>query len=138
MEEVNAALKVLLKKRDEDKKELEEKVLFNLRELVDPYVEKLKNGTLDDKQKACLDIPESNLNDIISPFSRNMGFREYNLSPAEMQVTGLVRHGKTTKQIANLLNVSTRTVDTHRLRIRTKLGIRNKKSNLRSYLLSLQ
>jgi PAS domain S-box-containing protein len=138
LEEVNVALKVLLKRRDEDERELEEKVLFNVRELVEPYLEKLKNGGLNKKQKAYLDILESNLNDIVSPFSRNLYLTYYNLTPSEMQIAALVRHGKTTKQIANLLNLSARTVDTHRLRIRTKLGIRNKKSNLRSYLLSLQ
>ena len=138
LEEVNAALKVLLKRRDEDERELEEKVILNVRELVEPYLEKLKNGGLNNKQKAYLDILESNLNDIISPFSRNLHLSYYNLTPSEMQIAALIRHGKTTKQIANLLNLSTRTVDTHRLRIRTKLGIRNTKSNLRSYLLSLQ
>ena len=138
LEEVNAALKVLLRRRDEDKKELEEKVLHNMRELIEPYLEKLKNGVLDDKQKAYLEILESNLNDIVSPFSRRLNFRYLNLTPAEMQIAALVRRGKTTKQIADLLNLSTRTVDTHRLRIRTKLQIRNKNTNLRSYLLSLE
>ena len=138
LEELNAALKVLLKRRDEDERELEEKVLFNVKELVEPYLEKMKSGGLNNKQKAYLDILESNLNDIISPFSRNLYLRHYNLTPSEMQIATLVRHGKTTKQIADLLNLSARTVDTHRLRIRTKLGIRNKKSNLRSHLLSLQ
>ena len=40
LEEVNSALKVLLRKRDEDKTEFEEKVLFNVRQLVMPYIEK--------------------------------------------------------------------------------------------------
>ena len=138
LEEVNAALKVLLKRREEDEREFEEKVLFNVRELVLPYLEKLKDGELNDNQKTYLDILETNLNDIVSPFSRNLYLRYYNLTPSEMQIAALIRDGKTTKQIANLLNLSTRTVDTHRLRIRTKLGIRNKKSNLRSHLLSHQ
>jgi PAS domain S-box-containing protein len=138
LEEVNTALKVLLKRREEDEKELEEKVLFNVKGLVEPYLEKLKDGGLNNKQKAYLDILESNLNDIVSPFSRSLQLRHYNLTPSEMQIAALVRHGKTTKQIADLLNLSARTVDTHRLRIRTKLGIRNKKSNLRSHLLSLR
>jgi PAS domain S-box-containing protein len=138
LEEMNAALKVLLKRRDEDERELEEKVLFNVRELVEPYLEKLKNEGLSNKQKTYLDILESNLNDIVSPFSRSLYLKYYNLTPSEMQIAALVRDGKTTKQIADLLNLSARTVDTHRLRIRTKLGIRNKKSNLRSYLLSLR
>ena len=138
LEEMNAALKVLLKRREQDEREFEEKVLFNVRELVEPCLEKLKNADLNNEQAACLDMLESNLNDIVSPFSRNLSLKHYNLTPSEMRIAALVRHGKTTKQIADLLNLSARTVDTHRLRIRTKLGIRNKKSNLRSHLLSLR
>jgi PAS domain S-box-containing protein len=138
LEEMNAALKVLLKRRDQDEREFEEKVLFNVRELVEPCLEKLKNAGLNNEQRACLDMLESNLNDIVSPFSRNLSLKHYNLTHSEMRIAALVRHGKTTKQIADLLNLSARTVDTHRLRIRTKLGIRNNKSNLRSHLLSLR
>jgi DNA-binding CsgD family transcriptional regulator len=55
-----------------------------------------------------------------------------------MQVANLVKHGKTTKEIAEYLNLSSKTIDSHRKNIRRKMGIRSKKSNLRSYLLSLQ
>jgi len=138
LEEVNAALRVLLKRREDDKKELEEKVLFNVRELVEPYVEKLKSSKLDKKQKAYLDILESNFEDIISPFSRNLYFSYMNLTPSEMQIAALIRHGRTTKEIASLLNLSSRTVETHRKNIRKKLGLKDKKANLRSKLLSLE
>ncbi len=136
LEEVNTALRVLLKRREEDKRELEEKVLFNVRELVVPYLEKLKNSGLDERQDACVDILESNLNDITSPFSRRLSFLYLNFTPAEMQVASLVKHGKTTKEIAKFLNVSTQTVDSHRKNIRKKMGMRNRKANLRTRLLS--
>jgi hypothetical protein len=42
LEEVNAALKVLLKRVEEGRRELEEKILTNIRELVLPYIDKLK------------------------------------------------------------------------------------------------
>jgi PAS domain S-box-containing protein len=138
LEEANAALKVLLKRRDEDKKELEEKVLFNMRELAEPYLEKLRKTALDERQKAYLDILESNLNEIISPFPRSLYFSYLNLTPAEMQIASLIRHGRTTKEIANVLNLSSRTVETHRKNIRKKLGLTDKKANLRTKLLSLQ
>ena len=70
LEETNIALKVLLKRKGEDQAELEERILLNVEELVIPYLEKLKKNCLDDKQEVYLSILESNLREIISPFSR--------------------------------------------------------------------
>jgi hypothetical protein len=72
LEETNTALRVLLKTREEDKHELEEKVLANVKELITPYLKDLKNAGLDTRQKAYLEIVESNLNDIISPFLHHL------------------------------------------------------------------
>jgi len=138
LEETNAALTVLLKRRDQDKKELEEKVLFNMRELALPYVEKLKASGLNERQNFYLSILESNLEEIISPFSYRLSSRYLNLTPSEIQVATLVKQGKTSKEIAEFLNVSTRTVSFHRANLREKIEIKNKKSNLRAHLLSLQ
>ena len=137
LEEANTALKILLKKRDEDKIELEEKVLSNVKELVVPYLEKLKKSGLDDKQETYLSILESNLNDIISPFLRHLSSKYLNLTPAEIQIANLVKEGKTTKEIAELLASTRWAVDFHRNNLRKKLGLTNKKANLRTYLLSL-
>ena len=137
LEEVNTALRVLLNKKDQDKTELEEKVLYNVRNLVSPYLDKLSHATLDDTQKALLDILGTNLNDIISSFSRNLSVDHKGLTPMEIEVSNLIRHGKTTKQIATLLNLSSRTIETHRKKIRKKLGLDNKRVNLNSYLKSM-
>jgi DNA-binding NarL/FixJ family response regulator len=45
------------------------------------------------------------------------------LSPRERQVLQLVAEGKTTKEVANLLNISVKTAETHRTRIMEKLNI---------------
>jgi DNA-binding CsgD family transcriptional regulator/putative methionine-R-sulfoxide reductase with GAF domain len=138
LEELNTALRVLLRKRDEDKADLEEKVLSNMKELVEPYVERLMKSGLNERQKAYASILESNLKDIISPFARKLSSKYLNLTPSEIQIADLVKHGKRTKEIAELLNLSAKTIESHRKNIRTKLGLKNKKANLRTHLAGLQ
>lgn len=137
LEELNTALKVLLKHRDDDKEELEERILSNVKELVLPYLEKLKKTPLRDEQLAYTHIIESNLNDILSPFLRKMTSKYLNFTPREIQIAALVREGRTTKEISKVLNISSRAVEFHRDNIRVKLGLKNKKANLRSFLLNL-
>lgn len=136
LEEINTALRVLLKKREEDKSELEEKVSFSVKDLITPYIERLKKSVSDQRQLSYLDLIESNLNSIVSPFMTLKSCEFYNLTPTEIHVANMVKQGKSTKEIAEILNLSTSTIDTHRDSIRRKLGITNKKINLRSYLLS--
>ena len=134
LEETNTALNVLMQQRIEAKTELEETVLLNAKELIVPFLERLNKSRLDSKQKAYINIIESNLNEIVAPLVRKFSKINLKLTPAEIQVTNLVRQGKTTKEIAELLNLATSTIDTHRNKIRKKLGIKNKKINLRTYL----
>jgi len=136
LEEANTALKVLLKRREEDKDELQEKVLGNVKELVLPYIEKLKDSRLTEEQMTYAGICESNLTDIISPFLSRLSSKYINLTPTEIQVATLVKEGKSTKEMADILNISDRAVEFHRNNIRKKLGLKNKKVNLRSYLVS--
>jgi PAS domain S-box-containing protein len=137
LEETNIAMKVLLEQREKDKNELEEKVLTNVRGLLLPCLERLQSCRLNDRQKVYADILETNLQAIISPFIHRLSSRSLNLTPAEIQVAGLVKEGKTSKEIASLMNVSERGVEFHRNNIRRKLGMTNAKKNLRSYLMSL-
>jgi PAS domain S-box-containing protein len=136
LEEVNTALKVLLKQRDEDKKELEEKVIANVKTLVFPYIEKLNNSRLNNQQAVYLDIIKSNLEHVIAPFLHQLFSKYSDLTPKEIQIAGLVKDGKTTKEISEFLNSTTGAVDFHRNNLRKKLGLRNTKTNLRSFLLS--
>ena len=138
LEEVNAALRVLLKKREEDKIELEKNVLLNVNRLIEPYLEKLQGGGLSKRHKAYLKIIQTNLKDIISPFARNFSSVYYRLTPQEIQIADHIKQGKTTKDIAAIMNLSLKTIEFHRTNIRKKLGLKTRKDNLRSYLLSFE
>jgi PAS domain S-box-containing protein len=136
-EETNRALKALLEKKERDQKETQESILLNVNKLILPYIEKIKMTELDEFQKTYLSIIETNLKDIVSPFSRKMSFKELNLTPKELQVANLTKRGISSKMIAQIMNISPRTVDTYRKNIRKKVGLDRKRINLRSYLLSL-
>ncbi|MFZ1985654.1 MAG: PAS domain-containing protein [Desulfatitalea sp.] len=136
--EANMALKVLLKQREADKIELEEKVLLNVKRLIIPYMGKLKRNQSDAKQSAYIDILESNLNEIVSPFVRNLEATMSRLSRTEIEVAHLVRQGQSTKKISEILRLAPSTIDFHRNNIRAKLGVKNKKIGLRTYLSSLE
>jgi PAS domain S-box-containing protein len=134
LEELNTALKIILKKRDEDKLTLENEVLTNIRELVIPFLDKAKKNVMDERTSAYLNIMESTLSDITSPFARSISIKYSNLTPTEVKVAHLIKQGLATKEIAELLSVSTRTIESYRNNIRKKMGIKNKKVNLRTHL----
>ena len=136
--ELNAALRVLLKQRDEDRRELEEKVLVNINELVRPYLSRLAKKKLGLKEKGLLRVIESNLDDIVSPLAQRLSMGMTRLSPAESQVANLIRQGKTTKEIAALMGLATSTIDFHRHNIRRKLGLKHKGVNLKTYLTQIR
>ena len=137
LEEVNTALRVLLKRREQDRQHMEEQMLMNVRELVMPYIERMQNSVLEDRQSACLDVVAATLEDIVSPFLRKLSLEFLHLTPSEIQVANLIKHGKTTKEIAHILILSEKTIEFYRKRIRKKLGITNKAINLQTFLAAM-
>ncbi len=135
--EANIALKVMLKHKEDYQKELGETILSNVRNLVLPYLEKLKNTKMSSTQTTLVEILESHFGEITSSFTRTLGIEAADLTPTEMRVAAFIRDGKSSAEIAEILSSSEKTVETHRLRIRKKLGLRSRRSNLRSHLLKL-
>ena len=137
LEEINIALNVLLNKREKDKILLQEQVLSNVKKLSIPYVEKLKKSKLNEMQIALIDVIESSLHEIVSPFSLKLSSEFFGLTPTEIKMADLIRQGNGSKEVAAIHNLSPKTVERHRESIRNKIGIKNKKINLQSYLSSL-
>lgn len=138
IDELNSALDVVIHRVGKDAFEIEERIQVNLKLLIFPYLEQLRNSRLESGQQWCLDIIENNIRRIFSPFLKNLTAKTPRLSFAETRVADLIREGKSSKEIASTLGVSEKTVLTHRFHIRTKLGIKNKGVSLASYLASFQ
>ncbi len=134
LEETNIALKVLLKKREQDKSTLEQQIVTNITNLIEPYLLKMAESRLNNQQQVLLDILKSNLRELTSQFTNNLSSRLIRLTPAEIQVANLVRQGKRTKEIAEVMNLSPGTISIHRKNIRKKLDLTHKKANLQSIL----
>jgi DNA-binding CsgD family transcriptional regulator len=137
LREVNASLRTMLKTSNVDKSGLGDKLMSNIKELVLPYIAKLKRSRLDAKQMTYLMILQSNLDNIVSPFVHRLSSKYAVLTPTEIQVAQLIKEGKTTREIGEFLNSSRRTVESHRQSIRVKLGLKDTKANLRARLSSM-
>jgi len=137
LEEVDAALKVLLKNLEKNQEELTERFLINIREQVLPCLVKLKKTPLNQAQRALINSAEAYLDEIASPFVQKLTSSYLNLTKKEVQIAVLVRDGKTSKEIAEIVNVSKSDVDFHRGKLREKLGLKNQKGSLTVLLRTL-
>jgi DNA-binding NarL/FixJ family response regulator len=137
LQESNAAFKGLLEQRDLEKREFEQQVQENLATLVFPALRTLKNGNLTRAQKNQIEaveiylqmLPEARLGKV----SEGVG----KLTDTEIQVANFIKMSKSTKEIAELMDVACSTVNSHRDSIRNKIGIKNSKTNLRKTLMTM-
>lgn len=136
LEEKNVALREVLEQIEIEKKKIKDDVIKNVQDVFLPAFKKLKRkGSPYDKKY--LDVLESGLQDLVSSFGGKMAALDARLSPRETEIANLVRNGLNNKEIGAALNLSVKTVETHRSRIRNKLNITKKSINLTSYLTSL-
>lgn len=135
--EMNSALKVLLRQREEDREELEQAVLANVRRHVAPTLDRLEGLCAGEEARLLAEQLRQGLKELTEPFCHRLSTICQTLTPAEIQVAELIREGLGTKEIAARLGVGTSTIDSHRHHLRRKLGL-GRRDSLRSCLLSLE
>ena len=136
IEDHDTILGAVMDLRTREQKKNESRIVETLTGSVLPYLKKLEQGHLDSVQALLLDAVIENVNSLTVSHSPEMTNILLNLTPTEMQIVELVRKGMTGKEIADHLNLSLATISTHRRNIRRRLGLNNKKINLRQFLLS--
>jgi DNA-binding CsgD family transcriptional regulator len=138
IEEANTALKVLLRQRELDQRELEALVLDKVKRLLLPLLRRLERLKLPPKAETLISRLESRLSELTQPFLRHLSTAMQLLTPQEMEVATLIREGCSSKEIAAQLNLSLTTVNFHRRNLRRKLNLRNTRTNLRTYLMNME
>ncbi len=138
LEEANKALNLLLETRRAEQRAYEEYTIVNIRKIVIPYVEMIRSQTSDSKVLQTVQLLEDALNNSIAQKSKKLFVKYQDLTPQEVKIADLVRQGKRTKEIAQMLNLASSSVSTHRYNIRKKLGLLNSSTNLESYLNSFE
>jgi DNA-binding NarL/FixJ family response regulator len=134
----NLALQQMMQKNKEDRKEIEQKIMFTIHEMVEPYIERLTKSPLNDAQQSFVKLIHTNLQEITAPFMQGLSHKYFRLNPMEIRVADLIRQGNSTVKIANELNTTKRNIEFYRDQIREKIGIKNTKANLKSVLLDLE
>jgi DNA-binding CsgD family transcriptional regulator len=76
----------------------------------------------------------SGVDEITSPFARQLSSKLVGLTPKELEVARLVKEGRGSSEIAQVLAISENAVAFHRQNIRAKLGLKKKRLNLCTYL----
>jgi len=137
IKDANIALKVLLRQNEQGRHNLEEQIVSNLNEVTRPCLDRLAASNLSRRQRLLLNAISASLDDVASPLSRHFMLENMRLTPTESRVAGLIRQGKSTKEIAQILGVATSTIDFHRHNIRRKLKL-SRGTNLQSHLNSLE
>jgi len=131
--ESNAALKGVLARIEEEKREAHRGIQANVDKVLMPILYALALAVPRGKRKY-VDLLRENLTEITSPFINQLSQRYASLTPAEVQICSMIRNGLSTKDIAQLRDVSTATVSRHREHIRRKLGLTNTSANLTTFL----
>ncbi|MGM0424475.1 MAG: LuxR C-terminal-related transcriptional regulator [Thermodesulfobacteriota bacterium] len=137
LQESNAALRALLRQRDQDREELEANILENVKNQVLPWLRDLEQTRLDQIQQSLVQGLEKSLLDLASPFVRSLSRHYASLTPQELKIASLIQQGQSSKEIAHILQCSEHAVQFHRKNLRRKLGLKSSSTSLYTYLQSL-
>jgi len=103
-----------------------------------PLLELLKKENLNHPALKILELIKEKLENITVLAKQNFSNPFLNLTAIEAQIAILVKEGLSSKEIAQILNLSKDSVDFYRKRIRKKLGLKGSKVSLKNYFQTLE
>jgi DNA-binding NarL/FixJ family response regulator len=133
VQDSNTTLRTILLRLEDEKREIRASILANIQRIIMPIVFELELAVAG-QQRSYVTMLRQSLQEIASPFLTELARDHLELTPGEIAITTMIRNGLSTKEIAKLRSISVATVRRHRENIRRKLGLRNQKVNLVTYL----
>lgn len=137
LEEQEVALRVLGAQMSRDRDEALKEVSLKIRALIMPLLRDLKETESDPFRIQKLRMLEKHIDQLDIPVISKLPLREQPLTHRELQVALYIKEGYTSKEIADLICVSKRTVDFHRENLRTKFRLDSRGSTLQTFLMAM-
>ena len=133
----NELLKTYVEQKEDEKQEVADTIKRNVKRYIKPVLYQMRDSFAGKPAETdMVDFLDSLLENIVAPYvSGPAGFTDF--SPRELEIMAMIRAGNTSKEIADALCLSKKTVDFHRANIRTKLRLTPGRDNLRACLMLL-
>ena len=135
LQESNTALRIVLSRIEQEKQEIHRDIKMNVEKILMPILQAL-NLQLPPPQRKYMEMLQTNLEEITSPFVSRLSDSFRSMTPTEIAICNMIRNGMRTKEIAEMRGVSEATINRHREKIRRKLKITNQDVNLATFLQS--
>jgi PAS domain S-box-containing protein len=128
----NIALNEVLEHIDDEKEQYRHELCSNIDNLLRPTLRKLQQeGRLGRRD---VDVLVQGLDEITGKHIDEYRNNVSKLTPRELDILDMIRTGRSSKQIADALGLSSQTVHKHRQSIRRKLQLDHREINLAAYL----
>jgi FixJ family two-component response regulator len=133
--ETNTTLSTLLKRREQEHKDIRQDIAVQIGEMVLPLLRKAQKKATGFTQNY-IETAQANLLDISSEHSHDIALASAKLAPRELQIIHYIRQNKTSKEMADILDLKVSTIESYRENIRKKLRLKNQKINLKKFITS--
>jgi DNA-binding NarL/FixJ family response regulator len=134
LQEMNVTLRTVMKSVDKEREAFQASVADVVRTTMLPALNTLRKEQSESIRNSYLAILEDQLLKLTPGGDYDRHALLLKLTPTEMKVCQFIQAGAATKDIAEALNLSMVTIQTHRRNIRRKLDLQNRNVNLYTFL----